>query len=155
MRKLAFLALLVGVTSLAIAGIASADHSPPDGPEVSPNVVTNDGSGDGGGQWDCAGGVKLDPPTAGTYVFTNFDIGNNHIVSNLTLVVSYSNGKLTFESTTGELVSDVFVKGGPNANWYDYGAGVFHDDGLVPPTNPNNNKPYGFSHLCFYFDKAA
>jgi hypothetical protein len=152
MRKFAFLALLVGAISLVIAGMALAVHTTP-GPADSPTVVEHDGSGPGGGQWDCAGGIKLDPPSAGTYVFTNFDIGGGHIVENLTLVVSYSNKKLTFQSTTGEFVTDVFVKGGPKANWYEYDPWVEHDDGLVPPTNPNNDKPYGFSHVCFYFDK--
>lgn len=155
MRKLAFLAVLVGAISLAIAGMALADHGPPaDGPEDSPQEVTHDGSGEGGGQWDCAGGIKLDPPTAGSYEFTNFDLGGGHIVT-INLTISYSGGKLTFDSTSGEFVTDVLVKGGPNANHYDYAGPVFHDDGLVPPTNPNNNKPYGFSHVCFYFDKAS
>ena len=57
-----------------------------------------------------------------------------------------------WSSTFG--VDAVIVKGGPNANLYVYQppAESFGDTGLVSPTNPNNNKPYGLSHVEFCYD---
>jgi len=49
------------------------------------------------------------------------------------------------------LVEEVYVKGGPNANFYDYGAGATGDTGLVTPTNPNNQNLYGLSHILFCY----
>lgn len=48
----------------------------------------------------------------------------------------------------------VIAKGGPNANVYVYDppAESFGDTGLVSPTNPSNDKPYGLSHIEFCFD---
>ncbi|WP_170233691.1 hypothetical protein [Ornithinimicrobium humiphilum] len=55
-------------------------------------------------------------------------------------------------STVG--IDAVIVKGGPNANVYRYDppAESFGDTGLVTPTNPNNYKPYGLSHVDFCYD---
>lgn len=51
----------------------------------------------------------------------------------------------------------VIVKGGPNSAvyTYDYTAGTSFDDSdsnLSAPTNPNNGKDYGVSHIQFCFD---
>jgi hypothetical protein len=59
---------------------------------------------------------------------------------------------VSWESTFG--VDAVLVKGGPNANHYRYDPPTesFGDSNLVTPTNPNNNKPYGLSHVTFCYD---
>jgi hypothetical protein len=148
MRRIAIIAAMFGVAALLTAGIAVAKKTV--NPLVSPSVVQFDG----GGSWACKGGIKLDPPTAGSYSFPGFDLGGGHTVT-INLTISYVNGKLSWASTSGEYVTSVLVKGGPPANLYNYVpvAPVYSDSGLVPPTNPNNGKPYGFSHLCFYFYK--
>lgn len=58
----------------------------------------------------------------------------------------------------GGQVYGIVAKGGPNANLYDYagnGVLVFHDDGLHSPTNPNNGKYYGLSHISFCYVPGA
>lgn len=55
-------------------------------------------------------------------------------------------------STSGFDIAAVLMKGGPNANEYLYpGASDFADSGLFTPTNPNNGKPYGISHVSFCY----
>ncbi|WP_137991000.1 prealbumin-like fold domain-containing protein [Streptomyces vilmorinianum] len=49
----------------------------------------------------------------------------------------------------------VIVKGGPNANFYDYRpTGNPDDTGLHSPINPNNNRFYGLSHISFCIGEA-
>jgi plastocyanin len=48
----------------------------------------------------------------------------------------------------------VIVKGGPNANIYKYATDTFDDDWLRAPTNGDNGKPYGLSHVEFCSDGA-
>jgi hypothetical protein len=60
---------------------------------------------------------------------------------------------VSFEADSGWLVIAVNVKGGQQGgNIYDYTTdtlnGVDHDNGLVPPNNPNG-QPAGVSHLVF------
>ncbi|PXY18541.1 hypothetical protein BA062_35020 [Prauserella flavalba] len=88
------------------------------------------------GNPSCEGGLKIDPVVSGTY-------------GPVTIVVTGSSFSFT---TDGSLVSDVIVKGGPNANWYHYDPAVTADSGLTAPINPNNGRPYGLSHLCFSVD---
>jgi hypothetical protein len=45
----------------------------------------------------------------------------------------------------------VIIKGGPNANVYYYDTSM-EDTDLVTPTNPNNQQPYGLSHVTFCWD---
>jgi uncharacterized repeat protein (TIGR01451 family) len=46
----------------------------------------------------------------------------------------------------------VIVKGGSNANVYDYPGDTFGGDWLHAPINPNTGKPYGLSHVDFCTD---
>lgn len=54
--------------------------------------------------------------------------------------------------TSTVAVDWVIVKGGPNANIYKYAVDDFGDDWLHAPTNPENGKPYGLSHVEFCTD---
>jgi hypothetical protein len=52
----------------------------------------------------------------------------------------------------------IFVKGGNGGNWYDYSGftdvpdgGATYDGSLHSPTNPNNGKFYGLSHVSFCY----
>jgi len=88
-------------------------------------------------------GLRIDRPNSGTYSFPN-------VAGSVTLTV---NGDyVSWTSTIG--IDAVIVKGGPNANVYKYDppAEATSDSGLQAPTNPNNNKPYGLSHVDFCYD---
>jgi uncharacterized repeat protein (TIGR01451 family) len=69
-----------------------------------------------------------------------------------TLVVAVNENAETFRFTlTGDFVAaGVIVKGGSNANFYDYRPdGNAADTGLHAPVNPSNGKFYGLSHISF------
>jgi hypothetical protein len=141
--------LAMAVVALAPAGIASADHSPPDGPAVAPSFVSGNPS--------CEGGAKIDPVTSGAYA-VNFDGFAGTIT--ITVVNTASGPTFTFETdNASHVVTSVYAKGGPNANLYDYfgglGVGLAHDDGLRSPfgAGPSGSKSFGLSHLCFFTDK--
>ncbi|MEU0462811.1 hypothetical protein ABZ215_02285 [Amycolatopsis sp. NPDC006131] len=89
------------------------------------------------GNPSCDGGIKIDPVVSGTY-------------GPVRIVVSGSS--FSFYTVGDAVVSDVIVKGGPNANWYHYDPPVTSDTGLTAPLNPNSGKPYGLSHLCISVD---
>jgi len=91
----------------------------------------------------------------GVYTYTVYGMGT------LTVTVQDAGAKGTppgpfigWDSTFGIL--KVIVKGGPNANVYTYNPASNGDTNLTTPINPNNNKPYGLSHVEFcYDDKQA
>jgi hypothetical protein len=88
-------------------------------------------------------GFKIDPPNAGTYSIDGIN----------TVTVTTPDGVFfDWSSTLG--MDAVIVKGGPNANVYIYDppAERTSDTGLHSPINPNNDKPYGLSHIDFCFD---
>lgn len=115
-------------------------------PEVAPTVVPNNPS--------C-------PPGTTEVKFEENEVkaGASTSKNGITITVSNDKTTFTFDTTTSGLVArQVIVKGGPDANVYDYsglpGGGIAHDDGLTPPINPNNNKPYGISHISFCLTQA-
>lgn len=78
----------------------------------------------------------------GTYTFTIYGMGS--------LTMTIANGpNVSWISTFG--IDKVIVKGGPNANVYSYSPASMGDTNLTTPTNPNNNKPYGLSHVEFCY----
>jgi hypothetical protein len=66
----------------------------------------------------------------------------------VTVKLCYENEKISFKVTDG-VATKVYVKGGPGGNLYTYDPGQTADCGLVTPTNPNNKKLYGLSHVSF------
>lgn len=80
--------------------------------------------------------LKIDPVVGGTYDGVTITVHGRYV-----------------DFTSTDTVLTVVVKGGPNANLYDYTTvgGVTSDTDLSAPINPNTNKPYGLSHLCFTF----
>jgi hypothetical protein len=59
-------------------------------------------------------------------------------------------GTWTYTPGAGDPDINAFVaKGGPKFNLFSTG-GVYSKVPFWTPTNPNNNKPYGLSHLSFY-----
>jgi hypothetical protein len=85
--------------------------------------------------------LKVDPPNSGTY-------------SNLSGSVTFSTDGVYVDWSSTFGIDAVIVKGGPNANLYAYDppAESFGDTGLSSPINPNNDKPFGLSHLEFCYD---
>lgn len=84
-------------------------------------------------------GLKIDPVVSGTYDGVTITVHGSYV-----------------DFTSTDTVLTVVVKGGPNANLYDYTTvgGVMSDTNLSAPTNPKTNKPYGLSHLCFTFGET-
>ena len=126
------------VLALALAPTASAeggDPGPPSGSGVQPIWV--DGNPDCGSLgYDF--GYKIEPPTSGTYDgFT----------------ITTADG-VYFDWLSELGVDAVIVKGGSNANVYVYDPPqeAFSDTGLHAPINPQNQRPYGLSHIEFCYD---
>ncbi len=69
---------------------------------------------------------------------------------NTVTVSSADNVYFDWSSTLG--MDAVIVKGGPNANAYVYVPEVYGDTGLHSPINPENQQPYGISHIEFCYD---
>ncbi|MDI9644254.1 MAG: SdrD B-like domain-containing protein [Candidatus Verstraetearchaeota archaeon] len=60
-----------------------------------------------------------------------------------------------FDWEASDYIGCVIVKGGTAANIYSYDPPVNSDTKLSPPINPNNNKPYGVSHVTFCWNSSA
>jgi hypothetical protein len=123
MRKGLFLAVLGAL--LVLASPASAAH-------VTPTTIAGNPS--------CEGGTKIEPVADGTYA-----------VPGGSITIDVTDKSFDF-TTSGVTVFQVIVKGGPNANLYDYASlgGVTSDTGLSAPLH--GGKPAGLSHLCFFTD---
>lgn len=97
---------------------------------------------------------KIEPVEDGEFFFDLDGDGVND--GSITLDVD-ENAK-TFDFTiTGAVANAVLVKGGPNANLYDYitdlGFGVSSDVDLHAPRQPNGNL-FGLSHISFCLAEA-
>ncbi len=134
--------IFYGLSLITGLGFASlfifADH-------INPQLITGNGNHspscqDLGYQYE----FKIDPPNDGTYYLP----GNTGSVT----ITNVSQGIFNWSSTFG--IDAVIVKGGPNANLYEYDppSESFGDNNLSTPINPNNGKPYGLSHVSFCYD---
>lgn len=73
-------------------------------------------------------------------------------------VYSSPGGQAFNWSVAGGVVWDMVVKGGPNANHYDYtdeDPAAKADTFLHSPVNHSNNKFYGLSHISFCYEPGA
>lgn len=89
---------------------------------------------------------KIEPVVSETITYA----GNTITIS----VYNDSNGDPTFDWTSTYPIKAVIVKGGPVANLYVYNPASYGDTNLYAPINPNNNKPYGLSHIRFCWDDS-
>lgn len=91
---------------------------------------------------------KLDPPQEGT-----FPLSFDGLSGSVTVDITDSTFDFSF---TGDFVAAaVIVKGGPNANFYDYRPNGNADDTFLhAPVNPANGKYYGISHISFCVAEA-
>jgi hypothetical protein len=96
---------------------------------------------------------KVEPPATGpTFA------GTYNLPGGIGTVTVTTQDDITFDwkvdppSTFG--MDAVIVKGGSNANAYVYDppAESLGDTGLHSPINPNNDKPFGLSHISFCYD---
>jgi hypothetical protein len=94
-----------------------------------------------------ANGFKIDPPKSGTF---NLPSGGQVIVN------IDANERITFQ-TTGNIIHAVIVKGGSNANVYNFDQPVTSGGPLTTPANPTSgdNKNYGLSHFDFCYEKVS
>ena len=152
MRKVLVL-LALAATALGVAALAGAEAGSPSGQGIQPEQYA---MGDANA---CVNGKKIENPTDRTYVI-DFPIGSKDWG---TLAIDVHNGSSgpTFDFETSawkDVVTGMWVKGGPTANFYDYSGkqplgGVASDTGLHSPVNPANQKFYGLSHICIFTDK--
>jgi hypothetical protein len=90
--------------------------------------------------------IKVEPVASGTY-------------GKIAVVVTGDSFSwtITDNTATGLDANVVIVKGGPNAEVYQYpdigGVNSYDSDsGLTAPINPKTGRPYGLSHIEFCFD---
>jgi hypothetical protein len=84
--------------------------------------------------------VRFDPPLSGSMA-----LGGSESVT-----IAADGIHVDWSATIG--IDAVIVKGGPNANIYGYAPESLGATQLQAPTNPNNGKPYGLSHVDFCYD---
>lgn len=106
--------------------------------------------------WICAGGVKLDKnPRTGTYT-----MGSANTIETPTTPSDYSitittyagpDGAMLMDFTSNYPVSQVKVKGGNDANFYDYNPAVYSATGLHAPIAGGSGKWADISHIVFCF----
>ncbi len=96
--------------------------------------------------------VKLDTGKMGTYQL----LKNDEIQ-----VEIYKTNEGNYQGVTAVhwestiAISYVWVKGGNCGSLYVYGSDVKEDSGLYAPINPETSKPYGVSHVTFYYDDES
>ena len=118
--------ILLVVMALALLVAQAMTAQADDGPHIEQTRQA-------AGGWGCEGGTKIEPVEAGRY-------------DGVRIVL---NGDKTFDFRTvdGTVVTSVLVKGGPTANFYDFGDGVSSWQGLHAPERSNGSLP-GLSHIC-------
>ena len=130
------LALVVGVA--ALIAFSAGTSGPASATDVTPTLVL--------GNADCAsqGGVdliKIEPVMDGM-----FSLPGGGMIE-----IAVQNSHFDWTSTVS--IGYILVKGGREANLYDYRPLLpvltFADTGLHAPTNPNNGKFFGLSHISF------
>ena len=93
--------------------------------------------------------IKIEPVRSGTYTQTFTSAGGSFTAS---VTISVNGGAQTFSfSGATPPVGAVVVKGGPNANLYEYPGGATADSGLHAPVNGIDGNYYGLSHISFCF----
>lgn len=134
MRSKVFSAIiLAGILSLAVFSTVSAAHW------ARTEFVAGNPS--------CDGGFKYENPLGGDIVDGRLIVPGGYIDIDVTKT---SAGPVFSFDATGFVVSQVTVKGGPNALLYFYEPSTDSDAGLHSPLN--KTKWYGLSHLCFFGD---
>ena len=165
MRRFKRLMLGLAVVALPVALVAapaSADHVIPGPPTTTLNVQPvgvhgNPTCSDVTDTDDFLFEFKLEPVVSGTFPLS-FDGLSGSVTTD---VYNTPDGQAFDFSFTGDFVAaTVVVKGGPNANLYDYIAASFApgaqaDTFLHAPVNPSNDRFFGLSHISFCVAEAG
>lgn len=147
---------LFALLAMMFAVPVSADHpGDPLGADVSPQFVEGNPTCSDlldAGQFDIPE-VKIEPVESGTYNLNGELDADGPI---LLTVRNTDQGQVVDFSLDGFLAMGVVVKGGPNANFYDYTGlgGVAFDEDLHAPVNHNNDRFFGLSHVSFCLIEA-
>src|SRR5688572_3770378 len=123
--------LMVGAAQFDAAAAPLADHVPPVFVPGNPS---------------CPAGLtelKIEPVADGTYTDGTLTV---------TIDVRDTAAGPVFDFTANIGVDTVIVKGGPNANIYNYSPEATSDTGLHAPVNDSNGKYFGLSHISFCYD---
>src|SRR3989344_948240 len=87
-----------------------------------------------------------------SYKIENVHNGTYNVSGNKTITLSTDGALFDWNSSFG--ISKIFVKGGVNANTYDYPDLSYSGDDLHAPVNPNNEKYYDISYINFCYPPA-
>jgi hypothetical protein len=90
-------------------------------------------------------GIRFNDPVPGTYDVQH----DGETLFSVTFSIDAATSVLDW-SATGAYVSAVIAKGGPNASVYSYDPPA-SSGSVITPTNPNNDTPYGWSHVDFCY----
>jgi hypothetical protein len=141
------LAVIAGLTMLALSLTLLINpviaHHDVAGPAVTPTVLPGNPS--------CPAGtteIKFDGGEVTTGATKTALIGTTTVRA----TIVWTDGMSLNFDVNNSVAAHVLVKGGDNANDYDYSArsagGIRHDDGLIAPDNGGGNQP-GISHVNF------
>ena len=152
--------VVAATTALALAGAAPAlalteeDPGPASGNGVEPEWVADNPTCEELTDTDFVDEFKIEPVESGTYDLPEDLEGEGSVTLN---VHDDGDGPLVDFTFEGDYVTaTVIVKGGNNANFYDYRPdGEDADTDLHAPVNPNNSKYYGLSHISFCLIEAG
>ncbi len=147
--------VLAVVVALALLVVLPASAAPggPSGDGVQPiEVGGNPSCSDLLDAGDYLFEHKTDKPTSET-----IELSFDELSGSVTVVVRNTNSGQVFDfSFSGDFeAAAVIVKGGPNANLYDYRpGGNVADTGLHAPVNPQNGRFHSLSHISFCIGEA-
>jgi hypothetical protein len=151
MRRLLTAIATAGLLVGLVSGAAVAHHAIP-GDTVAPNSL---------GHWYVAGNPKCGETPDGGFSL-KIEAEDLHVGNYGPIRITAVNGKyVSWEIRAGYLntydANLVIVKGGPNAEIYQYGKYEDSDTRLTAPRNYNGAQPkyYGISHVQFCFDPKS
>lgn len=161
----AMLALVVAMSAVTASAHEAADVDwEDDGPDTTAMFVSGNPTC---GQFSDEVEFKIQPVVSGTYTVEDATITPKSATDDLSGVVVHlrvrqtAGGQVFDYEIHGGVADVVVVKGGPNANLYDYenppGATPgpqSADDGLHSPFNPGSEQWYGLSHISFCINPA-
>jgi uncharacterized repeat protein (TIGR01451 family) len=130
----------------AVTATQTDEPGPASGDGVQPSLIPgNPTCTDAMGEGAFLFSTKVEPVTD-----TTVQLSNDGMTGTLTVDVNEGAQTVSFTFSGDFVALGVIVKGGNNANFYDYRPdGDPHDTGLHSPVNPMNGKFYGLSHLEF------
>lgn len=137
---LTLILILAALIAVPASATSHGDPGDPSGSGVQPVFLEGNLSD------PCPAGsfeLRVEPVADGTYSAGSFSVTID--------VYNTPDGQQFDFSASGGAVGDVYVKGGPDTNWYEYDPLTTSDTMLHSPVNPSNGKYYGLSHISFCY----